>query len=112
MGLHGQRQDQLVADRPGAGFRSRQPPTGANVNTPKLAVLAAPYPQVVAGTPTFWSFRSSTFRLLYSTERADHGGRFGPGAQTLISMPPIEYPNGYQVFAIGGQVTSAPNAPC
>jgi endoglycosylceramidase len=92
-------------------FNPALPPTGSNVNTGKLATLAAPYPQVVAGTPTFWLARSSTFRMLYSTERADHGGRFGPGAQTIISTPPIEYPNGYQVFAIGGQVTSAANAP-
>jgi endoglycosylceramidase len=34
-------------------FDPSQPPTGANVNTAKLAVLAAPYPQVVAGTPRF-----------------------------------------------------------
>ncbi|MGO9925933.1 MAG: cellulase family glycosylhydrolase [Mycobacterium sp.] len=88
-----------------------QPPTGSNVNTAKLAVLAAPYPQVVAGTPRDWSFRSGTFRLCYSTERADRQGRFAPGAQTFISVPPIEYPSGYQVSVTGGQVVSAPNAP-
>ena len=92
-------------------FDPSQPPTGGNVNTAKLAVLAAPYPQVVAGTPTFWSFNSGTFRLCYSTERADRAARFAPGAQTLISVPPIEYPNGYQVSVTGGQVVSAPNAP-
>ncbi len=88
-----------------------QPPTGANVNTAKLAVLAAPYPQVVAGTPRDWSFRSGTFRLCYSTERADRQGRFAPGAQTFISVPPIEYPSGYRVSVTGEQVVSAPNAP-
>jgi endoglycosylceramidase len=92
-------------------FDPSQPPTGANVNTTKLAVLAAPYPQVVAGTPKEWSFRSGTFRLCYSTERADRAGSFSPGARTLISVPPIEYPNGYQVSVTGGQVVSAPNAP-
>lgn len=92
-------------------FDPSQPPTGANVNTAKLAVLAAPYPQVVAGTPKLWSFRSGTFRLCYSTERPDRGGRFGPGAQTMVSVPGIEYPNGYQVTVKGGQVVSAPNAP-
>ena len=74
-------------------------------------MLAAPYPQVVAGTPKDWSFRSGTFRLCYSTERADRQGRFSPGAQTLVSVPAIEYPNGYQVSVKGGQVVSAPNAP-
>lgn len=92
-------------------FDPSQPPTGANVNTAKLAVLAAPYPQVVAGTPKLWSFRSGTFRLCYSTERPDRGGRFGPGAQTMVSVPGIEYPNGYRVTVKGGQVVSAPNAP-
>jgi endoglycosylceramidase len=97
--------DQALVFNPGL------PPTGGNVNTAKLAVLAAPYPQVVAGTPRGWSFRSGTFRLCYSTERADRAGRFSPGAQTLISVPPIEYPNGYQATVQGGQVVSPPNAP-
>jgi endoglycosylceramidase len=26
-------------------------------------------------------------------------------------VPPVEYPNGYQVSVAGGQVVSAPNAP-
>jgi endoglycosylceramidase len=92
-------------------FDPSQPPTGGNVNAAKLAVLAAPYPQVVAGTPREWSFRSGTFRLRYSTERADRQGRFGAGTQTFVSVPAIEYPNGYQVTIKGGQVVSAPNAP-
>jgi endoglycosylceramidase len=92
-------------------FNPAQPPVGGNVNTAKLAVLAAPYPQVVAGTPREWSFTSGTFRLCYSTARADRTGRFAPGAQTLISVPPIEYPSGYQVSVQGGQVISPPNAP-
>jgi endoglycosylceramidase len=92
-------------------FNPALPPTGGNVNAAKLAVLAAPYPQVVAGTPGEWSFRSGTFRLRYSTERVDRAGRFFPGAQTLVSVPPIEYPNGYQVSIQGGQVVSPPNAP-
>src|SRR6201998_4456429 len=92
-------------------FDPSQPPTGGNVNAAKLAVLAAPYPQVVAGTPREWSFTSGAFRLRYSTERADRQGRFGPGAQTFVSVPAIEYPNGYRVSIEGGQVVSAPNAP-
>ncbi|WP_183155193.1 cellulase family glycosylhydrolase [Mycobacterium kansasii] len=86
------------------------PPTGDNVNTAKLAALAEPYPQVVAGTPKFWAFRRGEFQLSYTTERADHHGSFVSGEQTVISVPPIEYPNGYQVSVKGGQVTSAPGA--
>jgi endoglycosylceramidase len=41
----------------------------------------------------------------------DRAGRFAPGAQTFISVPPIEYQSGYQVSVAGGQVVSAPNAP-
>ena len=92
-------------------FDPSQPPTGSNVNTAKLAVLAAPYPQLVAGTPKSWSFKSGTFRLCYTTERADHQGRFSPGTPTVISVPAIEYPSGYQVTVKGGQVVSAPGAP-
>lgn len=33
------------------------------------------------------------------------------GLLTTISVPPIVYPNGYQVSVTGGTVTSAPNAP-
>ncbi len=66
---------------------------------------------MVAGTPRDWSFRSGVFRLCYSTVRADRAGSFAPGAQTLISVPPVEYPNGYHVNVAGGQVVSPPNAP-
>jgi endoglycosylceramidase len=92
-------------------FDPGQPPTGSNVNMPKLAVLAAPYPQVVAGTPASWSFKSGTFQLSYSPQRADGQGSFSPGAQTLVSVPPVEYPSGYHATVSGGQVVSAPNAP-
>jgi hypothetical protein len=47
------------------------PPVGDNVNTAELETLAAPYPQVIAGTPNSWSFDNGTFQLSYSTERAD-----------------------------------------
>lgn len=92
-------------------FDPSQPPTGSNVNMPKLAVLAAPYPQVIAGTPKGWSFNSGTFRLSYVTRRPDGQGSFGGGAQTIISVPAVEYPSGYHVTVRNGQVVSAPNAP-
>ncbi|HEU4361208.1 MAG TPA: cellulase family glycosylhydrolase [Mycobacterium sp.] len=89
-----------------------QPPVGDNVDTAKLAVLAEPYPQAVSGTPNSWSFDpgTNTFQLSYSTERADGNGSFPAGAQTSISTPAVEYPNGYRVSVTGGQVVSAPNA--
>ncbi|MEO8816115.1 MAG: cellulase family glycosylhydrolase [Mycobacterium sp.] len=87
-----------------------QPPTGDNVNADKLAALAEPYPQLISGTPTSWSFENGTFNLSYSTEHADGSGSFGAGAPTTISVPPGEYPNGYQVTVTGGHVTPGAGA--
>ncbi|QZA08307.1 cellulase family glycosylhydrolase [Mycolicibacter heraklionensis] len=86
-------------------------PSGANVDTSVLATLAEPYAQAVAGTPTSWSFDSGTFQLSYSTEMAGGAGHFAAGSQTEISVPPIQYPDGYQVTVTGGHVVSAPGAP-
>ncbi len=87
-----------------------RPPTGANVLTAKLKVLAEPYPQVVAGTPTSWSFRGDVFRLAYSTARAGRLGRFPAGALTEIAVPAVQFPAGYRVTVSGGQVVSEPGA--
>lgn len=87
------------------------PPTGTNVNTPKLKVLAAPYPQLISGTPTSWRFTDGTFTLSYTITRADNAGIFGPGAETVIAAPAIQFPNGYTVQSTGAVVTSVPNAP-
>lgn len=85
-------------------------PTGDNVNTGNLKLLSAPYPQAVSGTPTSWSYRDGTFRFSYSTAKADGSGSFQAGAQTTISVPAVQFPNGYQVSVTGGQVVSAPGA--
>lgn len=88
-----------------------KPPTGANVNAAKLQVLARPFPQAVAGTPIGWSFTNGVFKLTFSTQRAGGSGSFGPGAETDISTPAVEFPSGYRVSVSGGTVASAPNAP-
>jgi len=87
-----------------------RPPTGSNVLTAKLKVLAEPYPQAVAGTPTSWSFAKGVFRLAYSTARADGAGRFGTGAVTEVAVPAIQFPAGYRVTVSGARVVSAANA--
>jgi len=86
-----------------------KPPTGPNVKEAKLAILARPYPQVVAGTPESWSFdpASSMFKLHYRT-RKPGGGRFPRYAETDIAAPAVEYPGGYSVRLKGGVALSAP----
>jgi endoglycosylceramidase len=87
------------------------PPVGDNVNTGNLATLAVPYPQLISGTPKGWSAVDGTFLFSYSTEKVDGSGSFAAGSQTVISVPAVAYPNGYEVTVTGGHVVSAPNAP-
>lgn len=88
-----------------------QPPVGDNVDATKLATLAEPYPQLVSGTPISWSFENGTFHLSYSTEMASGDSSFPAGSQTTVSVPNIEFPNGYLVSVTGGHVVSAANSP-
>jgi endoglycosylceramidase len=92
-------------------YNPELPPTGTNVNTANLDTLAEPYPQVISGTPTSYSFDNGTFDFSYSTQEADGLGSFPGGSQTTISVPAVEFPNGYEVSVTGGQVVSAPDAP-
>lgn len=92
-------------------YDTKLAPVGANVDAGKLAVLSEPYPQAVAGTPDSWSFDHGIFQLSYSTDRADGLGSFAAGTQTQISVPQVQYPDGYHVSVTGGHVISAPNAP-
>ncbi|CAN5709972.1 hypothetical protein BH09ACT8_BH09ACT8_44520 [soil metagenome] len=86
------------------------PPVGDNVNTGNLAILAAPYPQLISGTPNSWSFADGTFEFSYSTEKVDGSGSFAPDSRTVISVPAVQFPNGYQVSVTGGHVVSDPGA--
>jgi endoglycosylceramidase len=86
-----------------------QPPTGANVNQAKLAVLAEPYPQVIAGTPSAWSYRGGVFRLRYTPARPG-GGTFAAGSVTVVATPAVAFPDGYAAQVSGGHVVSAPGA--
>jgi endoglycosylceramidase len=91
-------------------FNPELPPTGTNVNTANLDTLAEPYPQVVSGTPDSYSFDNGTFQFSYSTAEPDGLGSFLAGSHTTISVPSVEFPDGYQVSVTGGEVVSAPNA--
>jgi endoglycosylceramidase len=96
-----------------------QPPVGANVKQTKLDVLAEPYPQVVAGTPTSYSFDDATgrFTLAYSTKgptgknfarRAKHKRKRSKSKfrQTQIFLGQDHYPAGYSVSVTGGGIAS------
>lgn len=87
------------------------PPVGVNVNSGNMAILTAPYPQLISGTPMVWSTADGTLRFSYSTTAVDGSGSFGAGAPTVISAPAAAYPNGYHVSVTGGRVVSAPDAP-
>lgn len=87
------------------------PPTGDNVNTGNLQVLAGPYPQAVSGTPLKLSNTNGAFTFNYSTTKADGSGNFTAGSLSTLSMPAVTYPNGYTVTVTGGHVASAANAP-
>jgi len=101
-----------------------QPPTGANVKQAKLDVLAEPYPQVVAGTPSSYGFDDATrrFTLAYSTQ-GPSGKNFARRAkrakrrsakrrskakfrQTQIFLGQARYPVGYTVSVEGGGIAS------
>jgi endoglycosylceramidase len=99
-----------------------QPPTGSNVKEAKLAVLAEPYPQLVAGTPTGYAFDPATnnFELSYST-KGPGGKNFArrirkrskkaiKARQTQIFVGRQHYRKGYRASVDGGGIASKPNA--
>ncbi|HTZ14986.1 MAG TPA: cellulase family glycosylhydrolase [Mycobacterium sp.] len=86
------------------------PPTGDNVNTTDLQTIAEPYPQVTSGTPGSYSFENGVFQYTYSTAAVSGSGDFPAGSETTISVPTVEFPDGYTVSVTGGEVVSAPDA--
>jgi endoglycosylceramidase len=88
-----------------------QSPTGSNVFTDKLALIERPYPQIVAGTPTGWSFdpAAKVFELDYTT-RAPVGRRLRGKVKTVVYVPEIHYPDGYRVEVDGARIRSRPDS--
>lgn len=89
-----------------------KPPTGSNVKTDKLALLARPRPAVVAGTPLGWRWKADrrTFRLRYSAGRAGGGRAFAPGSVTRVTVPRVQFSGGYRTRVSGARVVSRPGA--
>ena len=91
----------------------RQAPTGDNVNAPVLGALVRPHLVAVAGTPTGQDFDRAT-RVLRATWSTTAPGT-APGSltgtrDTLIRVPELTYPGGYEVEVTGGTVVSAPGS--
>jgi endoglycosylceramidase len=83
--------------------------TVRNVDTFKA--LVRPYPLAVTGTPTVSTFdpASRDYDLTYDTHRPD-GRRHRGNVDTLVSVPKLQYPDGYTVEVTGARVTSDPCA--
>ncbi len=98
--------------QPGIIADPRKPPSGSNLIPGTLSALVEPYPQVIAGTPSPWSFdrTSRTFTLNYSAARASGRGRFGAGSLTEIATPALVYGGHYGVRATGAAIVSRPGA--
>ena len=64
-----------------------KPPSGANLDTAKLALLSRPYPRVISGTPTAWSWKDGVFKLSWKARRG----------LTQIAVPRRQFPKGYTV---------------
>ncbi len=88
------------------------PPLGSNVGRFAQGILVEPFPHLIAGTPLAWSYerQTKTFRLRYSTARADGRGRFPAGAITEIATPHLIYGRPYAVHVLGGAIVSRSGA--
>jgi endoglycosylceramidase len=84
-----------------------KPPRGKNVKKAKLKLLARPFPQAVAGTPTRFSFDpdTATFELAYSTAAPD-GSTLPRRIHTEVRVPQVNYEGGYATHVDGASVSS------
>jgi endoglycosylceramidase len=90
-----------------------KPPSGSNLKKVTLDAITRPYPRAVAGTPTAWSFDTSSrqFTASWTTRRAGTGGgSFRAGSVSEIALPRRQYPDGYAPDVRGGSILSAPGA--
>ena len=90
-----------------------KPPTGSNLERSTLRALVEPYPQVIAGTPSAWSFdrAKSNFTFSYSSARAGGRGSFPAGSVSEIATPALVYGGHYAARISGGAILSARGAP-
>ena len=90
---------------------TQAPSAPGNLNLPVLEALVRPYPQLISGTPSPWSYdpTSGTFTLQYSTQGVS-GRPFPAGSPTEVFVPQLQYPHGYHVTVTGAAIASDPSA--
>jgi endoglycosylceramidase len=73
--------------------------------------LVRPYPVALTGTPTSAHFDPATrsYELAYAT-RGPSGRRYRSDQVSVVSVPGLQYPDGYTVEVSGARVTSRPCA--
>ena len=76
-----------------------------------FTALVRPYPLAVTGTPAATTFdpATRTYDLTYATT-GPGGRRYRGDLDTLVSVPELQYPDGYTVTVSGARVTSRPCA--
>jgi endoglycosylceramidase len=81
-----------------------KPPTRDNLNMEVLAAVVRPYPRIVAGTPTSYSFDPETkrFEAVFSTTMPD--GRRARRRLSEIYVPRLHYGRDYRVEVKGGKI--------
>ena len=84
-----------------------KPPVPDNLDQDKLRELVRPYPAAVTGAVERSSFdaTSGRYELAYRTARLG-GGSFPRRLETVVHVPPRQYPDGYAVRVRGARVTS------
>jgi endoglycosylceramidase len=81
-----------------------KPPTRDNLNMDVLAAVVRPYPRIVAGTPTSYSFDPDTkrFEASFSTTLPD--GRRARRRRSEIYIPRLHYGRDYRVAVEGAKI--------
>ena len=102
----GEPTSQVSADVQALVKDPRRPPRGSNVKRAKLKVLERPYPRVVAGTPTAysWDAGAKAFELEYSTALPD-GRRAPRRLETEVYVPRIHFRSGYRAQVDGASAS-------
>ena len=87
------------------------PLTDASIDLTQRDALVRPHPVQVAGTPAALDYdeAAKVLRFRYLTS-SPSGATVAAGTETVIKVPGLGFPDGYEVKVTGGTVTSGPDA--